>query len=212
MICPAAPGADGPPLAKLDDLLLHTKYDAAETLTKTARAKHPKSAPLLVRAAELHAARGRYGRAIDDLKAALKHDYKSLDARARLAELLDLTGARDEAARQADSIIDFYNADPKAVTEPRELVAVGLALKLVNAPKDAMRILTRAQRADKSAHLATIELGRLFTLKGQVTDASKEFNRVLRKDEDHPAALLGLAECAFSAGELKEAEQYARRA
>ncbi|MFO7900034.1 MAG: tetratricopeptide repeat protein, partial [Planctomycetota bacterium] len=63
-----------------------------------------------------------------------------------------------------------------------------------------------------AGHLATIELGRLFLLKGQVPDASKEFNRVLRKDEDHPAALLGLAECAFSAGELKEAEQYARRA
>ncbi|MFW6158204.1 MAG: tetratricopeptide repeat protein [Planctomycetota bacterium] len=211
-VCPAAPGADGPPLAKLDNLLLHTKYEAAEALAKTARAKHPKSAPLLVRAAELHAARGRYARAIDDLKAALKHDYKSLDARVRLAELLTLTGKRDEAARQADSIIDFYNADPGAVTGPRELVAVGLALKLVNAPKDAIRVLTRAQRADKSAHPATIELGRLFLLKGQVTDASKEFNRALRGAKDHPAALLGLAECHFSAGELKEAEQYARRA
>ncbi len=114
--------------------------------------------------------------------------------------------------KTADAVIEFYNANAAAVPDPREMVAVGLALKLVNAPKDALRILTKAQRADKADHAATIELGRLLLLKGQVTDASNEFNTVLRAAPKHPDALIGLAACAFSLGKLEDAETHGKAA
>ena len=210
---PCARAADeGAVLRQLDDLLLHTKYAEAEALAKKARAAHPQSARVRCRTAALRLARGRYPEALEELLAARKLDYKLLEARAGLAELLGLLGRRREADRSANAVIDYYSANARRVTSPRELVAVGLALKFANAPKDALRVLTKAQRADKGDHTATVELGGLFLLKGQVTDASKEFNTVLRADAKHPAARLGLAHCAFSVGKLDVAEKHAKQA
>lgn len=199
-------------VTKLEGLLLHTRYREAEAQAKQMLAAHPKSPSVRCVAARLHAARGRYQKALDELSVAIKLDFKSMQARARKAELLELLGRHDEAVEVAEAVIDFYNDNSKSIKQPRELVGVGLALKLVNAPKDALTILTKAQRADKTDHVATVELGQLFLLKGQVTDASGEFNTVLRADAKHPDALLGLAYCAFAISKLEDAEKYAKEA
>jgi len=209
-----APAAEDASAAvkKLEGLLLHTRYAEAEALAKKVLTAHPKSALVRCVVARLHTARGRYRQALAELTAAVKLDFKCMRARAQKALLLELLGRHDEAVNAADAVIDFYNDNAKSVKHPRELVAVGLALKLVNAPKDALRILTKAQRADKTDHAATLELGRLFLLKGQVADASREFNSVLRAHAGHPDALLGMAHCAFSISKLEDAEKYAREA
>ena len=200
------------PLAQFDRLLGQTKYVEAEALAKKLVAAEPRSASVRCRVAALHAARGRYDKAIKELDTAIAIEFKRMEPRAVRAELLELLGRHEQATKAADAVIEFYNANPKTVTGPREQVAVGRALALANAPKDALRLLTRAQRAEKGTHLATLALGALFLLKGQVTDASGEFNTVLRADKRHPGALIGLAQCAFSIGKLEDAETHAKAA
>jgi tetratricopeptide (TPR) repeat protein len=198
--------------AKLDRLLLHAKHTDAAVLAHRALTEHPKSAILHCRLAALHAARGRYTDALKAADRAVQLDPKRMEARAWRMTVFDRTGRRDDATKVASRIIDFYNAHHRTVTSTDERIAVARALLQVNAPKDALRVLTRAQRDDKTGHAATIELGRLFLLKGQITDASQEFNAVLKRDKGHPAALIGQAECAFSVGKLKDAEKYAKQA
>jgi tetratricopeptide (TPR) repeat protein len=212
LLCAAATADEAADLKKLDDLLLHTKYAEAEKAVAAARAAHPKSADVRCRAALLHAAQGRYEKALEVLAAARKLNFKHMEARARAAQILDLLGRRKEARAAAKAVTDFYSDNRDKITAPREMAAVGLAHALENAPKSALRVLARAQRADKTLPLATLELGRLFALKGQVTDASKEFNSVLRAHPKHPEALAGLAGCAFSIGKLAGAQKYARSA
>jgi tetratricopeptide (TPR) repeat protein len=211
LAAPAARAAgDAAACKRIEGLLLRTEYAKAEAQAERAVETHPKSAAVRCVAARVHLARGRYKKALAELDQAIELDFKRLEPRARKAELLDGLGRRDEAVRAANAVIEYYNEHTDAVTSPRERVAVGLALKLVNAPQDALRILTRAQREAKDDPRPTLELGWLFLLKRQVTDASKEFNNVLRAHKNHPEARLGLAECALSVGKLEDAEGHAR--
>ena len=205
----AASAADEAALKRFEGFLVHTEYVRAEALAKQLLAGHPKSARVHSRVARLHIARGRHTQALKELDLAIDLDFKCLEARSLRAELLEYLGRHKEAVEAANAVIEFYNANARSVKAPRELVAVGLALKLMNAPRDALRVLTKAYRADRADHVANIELGRLFLLKGQVTDASGEFNTVLRAHREHPEALLGLAYSAFSVGKLEDAEKHA---
>jgi cellulose synthase operon protein C len=151
----------------------------------------------------LHAV-GRRGDAETAFERALAGQARdAASARVARAELLWQRGAREEAAREFDRLIDLYNTGP--ALDADDLLAVGTAVRYLGAAdhrlfQDALHAFDEASAADPLLHDARVRVGDLFLEKYNSPDAKAEYEAVLRVNASHPAALLGMARAHFFEG------------
>jgi tetratricopeptide (TPR) repeat protein len=117
-------------------------------------------------------------------------------ARLKRAMILHRTGRRDQADREFDSFIDFYNQGGAGSSE--DLVAVADAVRFLGARdpdlfQDALRAYDEAVAADPWNMEARILTGTLFLEKYDGGEAAASFRSVLEVNPNHPDALVGYA-------------------
>ncbi|MGE0160245.1 MAG: tetratricopeptide repeat protein [Gemmatimonadales bacterium] len=120
-----------------------------------------------------------------------------LTAQVNLAELRFMRGRIDEAMREFDRFIDFYNGAGGRMSA-RDLVAVARAVTYLgrNEPalfQDALRAYDEAAAADPTWHEPKVRVGNLFLEKYDSPSAQEEFQAVLAENPLDPEALLGMA-------------------
>ncbi len=105
-------------------------------------------------------------------------------------------GDRAGSLAKFDVFIDIYNGARQLPAD--ELFAVATAVKYLGIRdgvlfQDALRAYDEAIAADPSDFRAQVMVGRLFLEKFNGPDADAAFRAVLRRNESHPEALIGLA-------------------
>jgi tetratricopeptide (TPR) repeat protein len=138
----------------------------------------------------------------------------SLVARYHLARLTWDRGRHAEALGAFDRFIDYYNDAGGRLTS-EDLVAVGGAMRYLGRRdpqlyRDALRALDEAIAADSGNLTAQVRAGELFLEKYNSGDAREAFLAVLRRNPNHPDALVGLARQLQFDGQPGAADQVAR--
>ena len=138
----------------------------------------------------------------------------SLTARYNLGRLTWDRGRQAEAMTMFDRFIDYYN-DAQGRLSSGELVAVGSALRYLGRRdpqlfRDALKALDEAIAADSGNLSAQVRAGELFLEKYNSGDARESFLAVLRRNPNHPDALVGLARQLQFDGQPGVAEQVAK--
>jgi tetratricopeptide (TPR) repeat protein len=167
------------------------RYDDAASL-----AARYGGAALQLPLGDIHRARGRLAEAETAYTGALR-SADSLTAQLRLAELRFDRGDQAGAARVFDRFIDIYNTRSTRLTSA-ELLSVARAVRYLGAGdpqlfRDALRAYDAAIAADSANFDARVELGEMFLEKYNGPDARQMFAGVLRRNQAHPRALLGMA-------------------
>ena len=172
------------------------KYEEAESIGRAAPAGAEREA--LTALGEVLVERGRLAAAESAfVRARAAHASDSLRAAADLAQLHWRRGARAEALRLADAVVDAYGARRGRLTAD-ELLAVAEACRLLGATnpqlfKDALRAYDEAAAAAPADPEPRARLGEMFLEKYNSPDAQRAFDDALKLNPRHPRALLGSA-------------------
>ena len=129
----------------------------------------------------------------------------SLTARLQLATLASERGARDEAMRAFEGVIDLYERRGARLSAD-ELRAVAVANRYLGRDdpqryKESLRVYDEAIARDSSNLDTRTELGFLFLEKYNGTDARAMLEGVLAINPKHPRALLGMARVTAFGGQ-----------
>ena len=121
----------------------------------------------------------------------------ALTAEVSLAELMFARGQVDEAMRRFDTFIDVYNAADGQLSS-RDLVAVGRAVRYLGRTnpdffQDALKAFDEASTTDPSWAEPPRRIGDLFLEKYDSPAAKTEYEKVLVRNPNDPATLLGMA-------------------
>jgi tetratricopeptide (TPR) repeat protein len=163
---------------------------------------------------EVRLARGDLaGAAAAFARALERREPDSLRARLNLAVMRLERGDQDSAFREFDRFIDVYNGAGRLTSDELAAVAEGVWRLGQRDPqlfKDALRAFDRAIAADSTNLDAQVRLGVLFLDKYNGAEARATFDAVLRRNPNHPTALLGLARVMRFEGAGDAAEQVRR--
>ena len=125
-------------------------------------------------------------------------------AQARLAELEERRGRREESRRLARDLAARAEAGDRLTAE--DWTAAGIAYRLLGAEdpqlfKEALRAFDRAIAADSTALEAQLRVGDLFLEKYNAPDARAAYQELLRRDPGNARARLGLARVRLFEGD-----------
>lgn len=151
-------------------------------------------------AAEVQLARvkwffGERREAIERLRKLLQQSPGNLQVRYELGWRLIDDGSDQEAATVLEAVARRYNDG--LVEGPAELVWAGRAMQAVDRPRDANRAFSAALREDEEHLEANLRLGQLMLDYHNTAEAEEAFEQVLEVYENHPEALVGMANIEF---------------
>lgn len=181
--------------------LLTGDYDNAELQVKRALAHasgDDETARAVLMRGEIEALRGDYEAAVRSFARVAEEFEGYPEARVRLGETLLKLGRKEEARRVLDSLADDYNAGKHQ--SAAGLTLVGLAVWRLEYFEDANDVFNDAVDKDPTYIPAYVAWGHLFLEKYNVEDATFAFEKALKVNPRHPAALLGLAEVYLTEG------------
>ncbi len=150
-------------------------------------------------------------RSIERLREALGDSPDDMEVRYELGWRLVADGAADEGRAVLEGVARRYNDG--LITEVDDLVWAGRAMAAAERPRDANRALSRALREDEEHLEANLRLGQLMLDRHNTAEAEGAFKAVLERYEDHPEALVGMAEIEFfQSGRFRESMELVDRA
>ncbi|MBI3411435.1 MAG: tetratricopeptide repeat protein [Planctomycetes bacterium] len=199
------------------------EYDAALKTVADALKELPKNADLLARQADLYYLRGRWDDAEKSAKEALKIAEENFAARWVLGRLYRDRGDLEKADEEFRWFIRTYKQrsdDDKEITDPDELLLVGLAgierARFHNLSDQFQFILDEvfgeAVKNDKAFWPAEYEAGRLRHEKNDKARADAAFDRALILNANAAEVLTAKGLAAFQRFEMQDAENFADRA
>lgn len=199
------------------------EWEKAQEAVDGALKDSPKNADLLARRAELLHLRGQWGAAEKVALTALEQSEDHFLARWVLGITLRDQGnfeKADDAFRWFIRTYSKRSEDDKEITDPDELLLVGLAglerARMHNIEDQYEFILNEvfkeAVKNDKLFWLAEHETGSLFAEKHNNAAASRAFDRALAINPRAAETLVGKGNAALQRFEIKDAEQFADQA
>ena len=162
------------------------RLDAAEKLLKSGSGVERD-----VLLARIDLQRSRFAAVDKRLSPVIAKHPEAYEARVVLGRALYAKGDAQRAFKVLDAMAEAYNNDK--VTQPEQLLWLGVGLHLTDYPKNALQVLDDALKGDAGLVEARLQLGALFMSKYNMRDADQEYKQVLAKRKDDVRALLGLA-------------------
>ncbi len=189
--------ARGAPLDEIDALDLAGDYAGAIERARSELVTGGENGPLLNRLGELLFATGELDAAAERFDAAiLRGDGDDLLARFNLGRVHAARGELDTARAHWQTVRAAYQNRPRL--SAHDLYAIAGATRELGRSdpqlfQQAVRLYQQSSRQDPAFLDAGIALGELLLEKYNNHEARQQFDEVLRIDDRHPRALLGLA-------------------
>ena len=194
----AGPACGEARLVLADLLLLLDRAPEAESLAREALSSPaaPSQAGLLLARALVR--RGAHPEAITVLREAICRDPEAHRARALLGETLAYLGRSSDARKALEPMVAAD--DFSAFRAPGDLVAVGVAARVLGRTRMAFQAFDEATVRDPALPEAQLELGLTALSKGDTVHAEQGFAAVLARQPSHPLALVGRARIELEIG------------
>ncbi len=169
-------------------------YTKAEEVLRQSLAAFPKEETLRSRLAEILILTGRSNEALQVLEPLIRSQMASVRSLVQFGEILNLRGRRSEAEPYFLQAISYY--DKGLVFDAEDVTWVAEACRALERFHDANNLFREAVRLDPAKLETHVRWGNLFREKYNVTEARRSYEHVLKQNDKHVPALVGMAQTA----------------
>jgi len=169
-------------------------YTKAEETLRQSLAAFPQDETLHSRLAEILTLTGRSNEALQVLEPLIRGQIASVRSLVQFAEILRLRGRRSEAEPYFLQAISYY--DRGLVFDAEDVAWVAKACRALERFHDANNLFREAVRLDPEKLETHVLWGDLFREKYNVAEARRSYEHVLKKNDKHVPALVGMAQTA----------------
>jgi len=174
--------------------IMRGEYAKAEEAIRQALAAFPKDESLRSRMAEILTLTGRSNEALQVLEPIIRGQIASVQSLVQFGEILSLHGRRSEAESYFLQAISYY--DRGLVFDAEDVAWVAKACRALERFHDANNLLREAVRLDPEKLEIHVLWGDLFREKYNVAEARRSYAQVLKQNDKHVPALVGMAQTA----------------
>lgn len=173
-------------------LMMTGDYKKAEETLRQSLAEFPQDEPLRCRLAEILTLTGRSNEALEVLKPLIRDQIASVRGMVQFGQILRLHGRRSEAEPYFLQAISYY--DRGLVFDAEDVAWVAEACRALERFHDANNLFREAVRLDPEKLETHVLWGDLFREKYNVAEARRSYEHVLKQNEKHVPALVGMAQ------------------
>jgi len=169
-------------------------YATAEEALRQSLAAFPQDETLRSRLAEILTLTGRSNEALQVLEPLIGGQIASVRSLVQFGEILRLRGRRSEAEPYFLQAISYY--DRGLVFDAEDVAWVAEACRALERFQDANSLFREAVRLDPEKLETHVLWGDLFREKYNVAEARRSYEHVLKQNDKHVPALVGMAQTA----------------